>query len=371
MKVSQNGIDYRIISGSTKIIDNLPAKVYELNYHEMQGIWLSERPELEISMTKIYGNTMDRIQKIFKTFSLRGNNLGILLSGEKGMGKSVFMRQTSIEAINRGLPVIVVNNNLPGLAHFIGRIEQECVVLFDEFEKNFLRDGMDDGDEQGGQTQFLSLFDGMDSGKKLFMISINSQRKLSEFFINRPGRFYYHFQFSYLGGDEVREYVKDNLTDYDKYVDKLVTIARFHDINYDILSAIVTELNNGFELKETLNDLNIDINESDKWYDYTFTVGGVNMVGNGWLNFNRDENVLRFSVEGKRRYICDMYVDMSGLRYDNKSNSYTLDRKHVTNIFLHEPINDNINDESKLNFTHITFTPRIVNGYNSLSDFFI
>lgn len=338
MQYSNNGINYRVVDGGTKIISNLPPKVYTINFDQMIGTWLSERKELVAGDFKIYGNTPRRVDKIFKTFDSRSKNLGILLSGDKGMGKSVFMRYTAEKAIERGLPVIVISNDIPGLANFLGKIDQECVVLFDEFEKNFLKDGIHDGDEQGGQTQFLSLFDGTDSGKKLFMVAINSCRKLSEFFINRPGRFYYHFKFNYLAEDEVREYAIDNLKNGGDDIEKLVLIAKFHDINYDILAAIVNELNNGYSLKESVNDLNIDISEERKCYDIKTVIDGIELTAKAqWICVDADDDVEYLTCEGSNHPNIEVCFDMTQGRIDRGTGNLVIGEDGIRWTSLERP----------------------------------
>lgn len=49
-------------------------------------------------------------------------------------------------AIKREMPVIVVDSPIPGISNFLSSIEQEVVIIFDEFEKTFARN--DDGDPQ-------------------------------------------------------------------------------------------------------------------------------------------------------------------------------------------------------------------------------
>lgn len=296
MKISNNGIEYRIINGGTSIMDSLPPKTYTIKFHPQVGTWLEEREPLAVGGFKIYGNTPNRVKKIFRTFGLRNRNLGILLSGEKGMGKSVLMRHLATEAIAKGMPVIVVDAQIPGLSAFISKIEQECVVLFDEFEKVFMKgSGCDDSDARDGidcggeQKQFLSLFDGMDAGKKLFVVAINDTRNISSFFLNRPGRFYYHFDFDFLTEAETKEYGLDNIKGDKSVVEKLMLISRFHNLSYDILAAIVTELNNGYGLKETLDDLNIDISRHSKYYDLEMVIDGITLKGSYWFGSQREE----------------------------------------------------------------------------------
>jgi len=357
MQVSKNGIDYFLVNGGTEIIDSLPAKVFEVKFSKLMGTWLSERKELSVGNFKIYGDTPKRVEKIFRTFGLRDRNLGVLLSGEKGMGKSVFMRYMSEQSVKRGLPVIVINNDTPGIADFIAKIDQECVILFDEFEKNFMKGNSCDDDDDavpcdsqsccngGGQNQFLPIFDGMDNGKKLFVIAVNNSHRLSSFFINRPGRFYYHFYFSSLSEDEVREYVMDTIKGDKSVVEKLVLIARFHDISYDILSAIVTELNNGYSLRETIDDLNIDVDESSQYYDFEVIVDGISLTGSKWVNKNRDSDYVELSTAGSRYNNLTVFFDSDGMEYDAELGCISIPRDSINSVRLDHPFGDYGNDD--------------------------
>lgn len=340
MQVTNNGITYRIIDNGTKFLDSLPPKVYSIHFHPMSGYWLSERSDITVGGFKIYGNTPKRVEKVFRTFGLRNRNLGILLSGEKGMGKSVFMRCLSENAVRRGFPVLVVNENIPGISDFISKIEQECIVLFDEFEKIFPRDGDLDDNEHSSQSQFLSLFDGMDSGKKMFVIAINDTYRISEYFINRPGRFYYHFCFDYLTEYDVREYCKDMLENYDKdIVDKICVIAKFHDVNYDILSSIVTEINNGYGLKETINDLNIDIDESSKFYDFEMVIDGHVLKGSKFINDKSERNDMYVNLRevNSNRCCISVYFNTDDEKYDDENGCLYIPSDKIRKTELESP----------------------------------
>lgn len=354
MQVSKNGIDYFLVNGGTEIIDSLPNKVFEVKYAKMVGTWLSEHKELTVDF-KIYGKTPERVKKIFHTFDLRNKNLGVLLSGEKGMGKSVFMRHMAEQSIQRGLPVIIIHTNTPGIADFISKIDQECVILFDEFEKNFTKGDDCDDDSvpsdacESGQNQFLSLFDGMDSGKKIFVIAVNNSHRLSSFFINRPGRFYYHFCFDYLSESEVREYANDMLKGDKAVIDKMVLIARFHDISYDILSAIITELNNGYSLNETINDLNIDIDESSQYYDFEILVDGITLAGSSWIYRERNQDFAYVDLAVGKSFRGNanvrVFFDINAMEYD-KVNGCVITKNGIKEIRIMEPFGNYKNCDS-------------------------
>ena len=83
----------------------------------------------------------ERIEKVLRSYAETDGNLGVILSGAKGIGKSLFAKLITARAVTDGLPVIMVNQYEPGLPQFLASIEQRCLVLFDEFDKNFYAHG--------------------------------------------------------------------------------------------------------------------------------------------------------------------------------------------------------------------------------------
>ena len=127
------------------------------------------------------------------------------------------------------------------------------MVIFDEFEKTFSKH-----DDYDPQEEMLSLFDGLDNGKKLFVITCNQVSELSSYLINRPGRFHYHFTITNPNQEEVREYMTDKLKpEYHHWIEKIVNFSTTINMTYDFLRALAFELNQGYSLNETLSDLNI------------------------------------------------------------------------------------------------------------------
>ena len=233
----------------------LPPGAYKVEFSKMTGFSLSIHNDLLVK-EKMYGTSYKKADKVMNTFNHLDRNMGVILSGPKGVGKTMFARRLAELGKEQGLPLILVDAPYPGIEDFIESIEQECIVLFDEFEKTFRKER----DEEGGpQERLLSLFDGIDGGKKLYVITCNRVSGLNEYFLNRPGRFHYHFILSTPTGDEVREYMEDNLdADARKYIDNIVTLSSMSAFTYDVLRAIAFELNLGNSLSETMMDLNIE-----------------------------------------------------------------------------------------------------------------
>ena len=101
----------------------------------------------------------------------------------------------------------------------------------------------------------LSLFDGTSNGKKLFVITCNSYLSLSEYLINRPGRFHFHFRFNYPSAEDITEYLQNNVkAEYYSEIEKVIDFALITKLNYDCLAAIVSELNAGEKFEDAIQD---------------------------------------------------------------------------------------------------------------------
>ena len=268
MNIVQSGTMFMIYDDSVKTYSELPVGAYEVCCSKMTGFFLKTRNDFKVT-EKVYGNHSVKVDKVLKSFQLADRNFGLILSGQKGIGKSMFMRVLAERAAGLGYPVVVVDSYIPGIDSFLSSIEQECVVLFDEFEKTFRQDD----DHHEPQEEMLSLFDGIDGGKKLFIITCNDVRKLNSYLLNRPGRFHYHFEIMPPSGDEVRDYMIDKLNpEYWDKIDKVVALANSIYMTYDYLRAITFELNQGYSLEEALSDLNIARASAE--FDITITMHG-------------------------------------------------------------------------------------------------
>lgn len=253
MHIVESGKRYRIFNNAITTYDQLPPKTYRVDYDPETRIFsLLEAHDFEIPETKIYGQHLDKVKKVLNSMDKMNRNLGVILSGDKGIGKSLFSKCLGLKARKKGIPVILVNEYHEGVANFLEEIEQTVMILFDEYDKTF------DEKKHNCQAEMLSLFDGVSAGKKLFVITCNEIQSLSQYLINRPGRFHYHFRFLYPTADEIRDYMEDKLDK--QYYDEIENVIAFSvrmNLNYDCLRSIAFELNNGLKFQEAINDLNI------------------------------------------------------------------------------------------------------------------
>jgi hypothetical protein len=255
MKIISTGAGYKIYDNSLKTYDALPAQAYSVAFDQQTGFSLVEYADIKVS-EKTYGVHTEKVTKVANGFERSKRNLGVILSGDKGIGKSLFAKMLAEEGIHRGFPIIVIEHYIPGIADFINSIEQEVYVLFDEFDKTF-GGKREDRDSIGDpQTEMLTLFDGIAQGKKLFIITCNNLSNLNDYLVNRPGRFHYHFRFDYPDADSITEYLSDKGIAKEE-IDKVIAFASKVKLNYDCLRSIAFELETGDTFETAIADLNI------------------------------------------------------------------------------------------------------------------
>lgn len=250
MNVIKSGMSFTIHGDGISTYDSLPCGTFDVRFEMLRGFWLEKREDIDLGGSKIYGSHEEKAEKVMRGFAASDRNFGVILSGAKGIGKSLFAKLVSSKAIAAGIPVIIVSNNYSGLPGFIESITQPVMVLFDEFEKVFAK--------KEDQEMFLSTFDGTSNGNKLFVVTCNEVSNLSDFMINRPGRFHYHIRFEHPADEEVVEYMRDALLpEHHDAIDDVVAFSSRVQLNYDCLRAIAFEMNMGYSLSDAVKDLNI------------------------------------------------------------------------------------------------------------------
>lgn len=268
MKIVKTGDTSRIFSDDLQTFDQLPVGNYKVCFHPMMGFFLEDADSFKLT-EQPYGKHPLKIAKTIKLYDSIDRSVGIILSGKKGMGKSMFARLLSAEfAETHGMPTIIVADAYPGIVDFIESIKQECVILFDEFEKVFDNVDPHKGEKpdrnKESQDKLLGLFDGISQTKRMYVVTCNEIRKVNQYMINRPGRFHYHLQFNYPSVEEIELYLKDKLKP--EYHNQIALVQRFanrFDLNYDSLRAIAFDLNLGYSFLETMEDLNVSSTETE------------------------------------------------------------------------------------------------------------
>jgi hypothetical protein len=232
----QSGNVFRLNQNSSNTVHPLlPVGNYIIGVTPQGEMFLSTADPFELPK-KLYGDVTKHTDRILNTFGDRPAGTGVMLSGEKGSGKSLLAKNLVVEGGLRGYPTILINSPFIGEAFnlFIQNINQPVILLFDEFEKVY-------DNEQ--QEQLLTLLDGSFPSQKLFILTCNDKWRVDAHMRNRPGRIYYSLEFTGLKAEFVRQYASENLHNK-SHLDTLVNFSGvFANFNFDMLQAIVEEMN--------------------------------------------------------------------------------------------------------------------------------
>lgn len=286
-------------------IDNkIPIGIWQLVGTKM-GPKLIPIKDFKLSHGKIYGNSQIRANHIVEAFKKNEDdrNLGVLLSGGRGLGKTLTTRLV-IEQIKDDYPIITISEYVPGMNDFLSHVKKS-VILMDEFEKFMSGNikGNDAEDEQTKQETLLSVLDGnTGSAGNLYLLTANHTYKLDENLISRPGRIRYHYKYNSETADVVRAYCKDNLNDQSKIDAVVHTLGATKYVSMDIISSFVDELNKfPDETPETVKDyFNLDATSSKLKYDivistpdgpltYSYTYEGSGMPEDNWFHLRSED----------------------------------------------------------------------------------
>lgn len=182
------------------------------------------------------------------------NTTGILLTGDKGSGKTVTAKVIAQKA---NLPIVVVHSEtlLTELNDFFKSFDDPVCILFDEVDKNFATQNL------------LTFLDGIQkTAKKLVVMTANDSNRIDEFLKNRCSRVRYYRNYSIM--EDAKEYAemiaKDRgLENVDEVVNFIVEKIKFPSI--DNICSFIDEIVFTKEMQLTLDEvlyfMNINVDE--------------------------------------------------------------------------------------------------------------
>jgi hypothetical protein len=262
--------------------EKLPQGVYTIRFIPNKGYQVEERPAFKFPSV-IYGDVNKRVNRVLKAFRAEDSNVGVLLMGLKGTGKSLTARKLAEES---KLPVIIIDADYTGDPNFFSYISgftQEVVFFFDEFEKVFRQD-------EGGQERLLTLLDGTSSSKYLFVLTGNERDRINPYFKNRPGRIRYYWEYKGLEDDVINDIIDRVLKKKEHEVDLKAVIENINNKNmtFDKLISFVEEVNlfgDDYTPRELINGFNVGVGEETRDYNLVLNIHGKEYTGQCRANF--------------------------------------------------------------------------------------
>lgn len=263
---------------SSTVYDHIPVGTYTVGFSPQMGFYF-EKVEDIVYTGKVYGTTGKTVDRIINTFKERTVATGVLLSGEKGSGKTLIAKLCSGRMLEQGVPTILINKPLCGeeFNKFISSIVEPAVIIFDEFEKVY--------EEDKDQQELLTLLDGVFSSKKLFILTCN-KKTINSKMLNRPGRLYYSLDFYGLDADFIADYCNQNLNDTTQTQAVVQVSMLFDHFNFDMLQALCQEMNRYNEGPvESLKYLNTKPSQSGVYFTMlTYQNSKPVVTGSIWPN---------------------------------------------------------------------------------------
>lgn len=226
------GNEYHQMAPTSELCNALPLGVYNAKQDlRTREIYLEKIDDRFTFGYELYDIDNFFIEHVLRTFHSTSNNMGILLNGTKGTGKTVCAK---IIANEMGLPVILCNEPSEELIPFIAQFNVPAIFFFDEFEKKF-------------EKKTFILLSAMDGAyntdtRKIFLLTTN-QLNIDPNFINRPSRIRYRRTFGNISERTITEYCEKNLHDK-KFIPEIINYIDSLKIStIDILKTLVEEIN--------------------------------------------------------------------------------------------------------------------------------
>lgn len=240
----------QIISGdSINTSHKLEKATYKVCFSQMSGFYLEETEEPKVPVDKVYGASPARVEHLLSYYNQTKDNVGVLLSGTKGLGKSLMAKLLCKKLYEeQNCPIVIVDRYFQGLKDFLSNLKN-TVIMFDEFEKVFSRSNKQE-EEDHRQEEMLTLFDGTSSNDShnMYILIVNRVSEVNEFLLSRPGRIRYHYRFTGLAHEDIEEYCEDNINMSDPKAkvfvkDLCAYSAKIGVLSYDVLTSVVDEFN--------------------------------------------------------------------------------------------------------------------------------
>lgn len=260
---SKSGNSYRLSEISHQQL-HLPVGVYRLEYNEPFGYFYLEHVQDQFSFPyKIYGIETDFIQRVKKSWDNTKGNMGVLLNGLKGTGKTVTAELICNEM---DVPVILIQKHYGGLVSFLNSVQQDVIIFIDEYEKIYNK----------YDNSLLSVMDGAfrTESRKMFLLTTN-ELTIEKNMLQRPSRIRYIKSYTDLTLDVIMEVVDDKLVHKHLRDCTIKMISELPIITMDLVKSVIEEVNIHNEDPALFKDIfNVQGDQAEMYNVYTIAENG-------------------------------------------------------------------------------------------------
>lgn len=217
--------------GVSQNLPALPRAVYKLQ-EDRFGFYLTKVSDEFSLPEKVYGMERPFIERVKRSWAGTTGNMGVLLNGIRGTGKTV---TAEILANEMNIPIIIINQQFDGqITDFINELQDDCVIFFDEYDKLFDRNS----------ATLLTVMDGvLKTDVRLMFLLTSNEDHLNDNMYQRPSRIRYIKAFGNLDPDVVIEIIDDLLEHKHLRETTINFISELSIITIDLVKSIIQEVN--------------------------------------------------------------------------------------------------------------------------------
>ena len=273
--------------------EKLRPAIYNVEFSRMQGFYLSKKYDKFEMPPKHYGKSEHSFSDTcLRTWENTDSNLGILLTGKKGTGKTLISKIIANKMLENGYPVIIIKDSFSEdqsstsnpLVDFLSEITTDVVLFVDEYEKIF-----------GESPAFLPLMDGVSnqSCRKMFLLTSNSSKIESNMF-SRPSRIRYVRNYDNTPMPVIMEMIDDLLVNKDFKEDLLDVLSGIDTVTVDVVMKLISEINiHNIRPSEFIEYFNTDYDP----YGYNYTVVMTDQNGKEISKIMKNTNFNNFTLQ--------------------------------------------------------------------------
>ena len=222
----------------------LPQGIYTVTVQKnMNGFEYYFTPQKDFHIPDYVIGDTAFIERVRNVYTQSGKQLGILLHGLSGMGKSMLAKQLCMEMVTKcHMPVIIFDfNSAEHIADILKQVNQPSVIFLDEFEKMFANNDVQSKPYQE-QNELLSILDGTNVSKHIFLFTANEKTEISPHMFNRPSRIRYCINYTAIPRNIIIQISDNNVEEQEKreFLYGLTNVVK--TLTYDVLFELINEV---------------------------------------------------------------------------------------------------------------------------------